>query len=57
MSKNNEVFRVIIADGRNFDNYDSLVSTMDRFLKNINSPIAAVCGMARGADTMGESML
>lgn len=48
------MFRVIIAGGRDFDDYDLVVSTMDKLLQNITEPITIVCGMARGADTLGE---
>ena len=48
------MFRVIIAGGRDFDDYDLVFSTMDKLLQNITEPITIVCGMARGADTLGE---
>lgn len=48
------MFRVIIAGGRDFDDYDLVASTMDKLLQNITEPITIVCGMARGADTLGE---
>lgn len=48
------MFRVIIAGGRDFDDYDLVVSTMDKLLQNITEPITIVCGMAKGADTLGE---
>ncbi len=48
------MFRVIIAGGRDFDDYNLLKSTMDRFLSKITSEICIVCGMARGADLLGE---
>lgn len=41
------MFRVIIAGGRDFDDYDLVVSTMDKLLQNITEPITIVCGMAR----------
>lgn len=52
---NNE-FRVIIAGGRDFSDYALLRRTMDTLLANINegTSIVVVCGMARGADTLGE---
>lgn len=52
---NNE-FRVIIAGGRDFNDYALLRKTMDALLANINEDtnIVVVCGMARGADTLGE---
>ncbi len=48
------MFRVIIAGGRDFDNYPGLVQVMDRLLANVTDEITVVCGMARGADTLGE---
>ena len=48
------MFRVIIAGGRNFDDYVILKCTMDKILANIVEGIVVVCGMARGADTLGE---
>lgn len=48
------MFRVIIAGGRNFDDYVILKRTMDKLLANIAGGIVVVCGMARGADALGE---
>ena len=48
------MFRVIIAGGRDYNNYEELERTMDQLLFNIEDEIAIVCGMARGADTLGE---
>lgn len=48
------MFRVIIAGGREFDDYEYLKKTMDYLLHNITEEIFVVCGMARGADTLGE---
>lgn len=48
------MFRVIIAGGRDFNNYTLLERTMDRLLVNIQDDITVVCGMARGADSLGE---
>ena len=43
--------KVIIAGGRDFDNYDYLSETM----KNLNIIVSeVVCGGARGADSLGE---
>lgn len=49
---NNE-FRVIIAGGRDFDDYEYLKESMDYFLSKIKRNIVIVCGAARGADTLG----
>lgn len=48
------MFRVIIAGGRDFDNYELLKSTMDKLLSNVTDDICIVSGMARGADTLGK---
>ena len=45
---------MIIAGGRDFNNYAGLSATMDKLLKNINDDIEVVCGMAKGADRLGE---
>ncbi len=43
---------IIVAGGRDFNNYDLLSVTLDRMFKNINPVI--VCGEARGADLLGR---
>lgn len=48
------MFRVIIAGGRNFNDYQLLSTTMDYLLCNVTEEITVVCGKARGADTLGE---
>lgn len=48
------MFRVIIAGGRDFDDYQLLKATMDKLLCNITDEIIVVCGQAKGADTLGE---
>lgn len=48
------MFRVIIAGGRNFTDYELLKATMDKLLCNITDEITIVCGQAKGADTIGE---
>ena len=48
------MFRVIIAGGRDFDDYELLKFTMDRLLVNIKRQICVVSGAARGADLLGE---
>lgn len=50
--------KIIIAGSREFDNYDFLKSNMD-VLFNLfgidkNTSIEIICGMCRGADTLGE---
>lgn len=49
-----DTFRVIIAGGREFDDYSLLEKTMDNLLSNIKADIIVVCGMAHGADSLGE---
>lgn len=49
---NNE-FRVIIAGGWDFDDYEYLKESMDYFLSKIKRKIVIVCGAARGADILG----
>lgn len=48
------MFRVIIAGGRDFDDYELLVKSVDRWLARVRDDICIVCGKARGADTLGE---
>lgn len=46
--------RLIIAGGREFNDYPLLKSTLDNFLQNITDPITIISGTARGADKLGE---
>lgn len=48
------MFRVIIAGGRDFQDYSLLQRAVDGFLNGINDEIAIICGKAKGADTLGE---
>ena len=48
------MFRVIIAGGRYFNDYDLLRHKMDIILSNITDEIQVNCGMATGADSLGE---
>lgn len=48
------IFKVIIAGGRNFDDYGFLKENMDWTLQNIEDDIVIVSGAARGADSLGE---
>lgn len=51
----NEVFRVIIAGGRDFSDYEMLLAQMDKLLVRYKpQEIQIVCGEARGADTLGK---
>lgn len=46
--------RVIIAGGRDFDDYALLRKTVDKFVAERQKDIVVVCGKAKGADTLGE---
>lgn len=48
------MFKVIIAGGRDFYDHELLGRTMDNLLSNITDEIQVVCGMARGADSVGD---
>ncbi len=48
------MFRVIIAGGRDFNDYDLLEKTIDMLFVNISEEIVIICGMARGADSLGK---
>lgn len=54
MELKEDTFKIIIAGSREFNDYDFLKKKLDHLLKNIKSPIEIVCGMAKGADTLGE---
>lgn len=45
--------KVIVAGGRDFDDYDLLREKLDFLLSN-QTNIQIVCGEARGADTLGK---
>ena len=47
------MFKVIIAGGRDFNDYDLLVKVCDHMLSNLND-IEIVSGHAKGADSLGE---
>jgi len=50
------IFKIIIAGGRDFSDYDMLRSEMDTFLSDFDSQdeIEVVSGCAKGADRLGE---
>lgn len=50
------MFKVIIAGGRDFDNYEVLKTWCDSTLRvrDAIGPIEIVSGKARGADKLGE---
>lgn len=45
--------KVIIAGGRDFNNYSILFEKCERILKDVTSEIEVVNGLAKGADTLG----
>ena len=47
-----KTMRVIVAGGRDFNDYDGLCKKLDYYFANIN-PIV-ICGEARGADALGK---
>lgn len=49
------MLRIIVAGGRDFNNYELLKRTVNQFISD-NSEVDPyiVCGRARGADTLGE---
>jgi hypothetical protein len=48
------MIKVIVAGGRDFNQYDLLKKKLDFYLKNITEPIEIVSGAANGADKLGE---
>lgn len=53
-SRPKKTFKIIIAGGRDFNDYDLLRKKCDKILQNIQEEIWVVSGTARGADMMGE---
>ena len=47
------MYKVIIAGGREFNNYETLVKICDEYLKDKKN-IQIISGAARGADSLGE---
>ena len=57
MKSNSPTFKVIIAGGRDFDDYNMLKTHCDKILSNKRNNgyrIIIISGTARGADTLGE---
>ena len=49
------IFKVIIAGGRDFNDYELLKNKCDYYLSNLDNPeIVIISGAARGADSLGE---
>lgn len=49
-----EDFKVIIAGGRDFNDYEALKQACDFYLSQTHKRITIVSGKAKGADTLGE---
>lgn len=49
------MFKVIIAGGRDFNDFEKLVTFCDKVLVNKRPDVEVVSGKCRGADTLGES--
>lgn len=47
-------FRVIVAGGRDFNDYGLLKRKMDIILKNVTDKVVIVSGTASGGDKLGE---
>lgn len=56
MGKKKPIFRIIIAGGRNFNDYNLLKEKVDNIIsdKRKTHQIYIVSGKARGADSLGE---
>ena len=48
------MYYLIIAGGRDFNDYPLLERTVDQFLKDVRDEITIFCGKASGADSLGE---
>lgn len=48
------MYKVIVAGGRQFSNYELLKQSLNHALKEKLPNVEIVCGKARGADTLGE---
>ena len=48
------MFRVIIAGGRDFNDYSLLQQHVDRWLSRVTDEVTIISGRAKGADTLGE---
>ena len=48
------MFNVIIAGGRDFNDYELLKKKCDYYLQFVEDNICIISGAARGADTLGE---
>ena len=48
--------KVIIAGGRDFNDFPALVSAVRQRVQDVTTPIEVVCGGAAGADALGKLM-
>lgn len=48
------MFKVVVAGGRDFNDYNLLKNTLDHLLQNKLPDVEIVSGAARGADSLGE---
>jgi len=48
------MFKVIIAGGRDFNDYELLKKKCDYYLQFVEDEVVIISGMARGADSLGE---
>lgn len=48
------MYKVVIAGGRDFTNYELLCERCDEILKDITDDITIISGKAKGADSLGE---
>lgn len=48
-------FKVIIAGGRDYNNYQQMITMMDAYLENRHPHVIIISGGAKGADSLGES--
>ena len=46
--------KLIIAGGRDFDNYDRMKKVLGGLLMHTDKPITIISGTAKGADRLGE---
>lgn len=50
-----KTIRIIVAGGRDFDDYETLEESLDDFLKDKDKDkVEIICGEARGADRLGK---
>ena len=50
-----QLFKVVVAGGREFNNYQLLEEKLDHLLQNKLPHVQIVSGHATGADTLGEA--